>query len=471
MLHVSTRGEAPVLSFSDALLAGLARDGGLYVPQSYPRLADATIVGFAGMPYAGVAKTVMGALSDGEFEAGALERMIDESYASFRHPAVCPLVQIDDNLFVQELFHGPTLAFKDVAMQLLGRMMDHVLTLRGQRATILGATSGDTGGAAIEAFRGLRNVDIFILYPDGRVSDVQRRQMTTVDAGNVHALAIDGDFDDCQALVKAMFNHHAFRDELGLSGVNSINWGRIAAQVVYYFTAAASLGAPLRPVSFSVPTGNFGDVLAGWVAKQMGLPIERLVVATNINDILVRSLHTGDYHVTGVTPTTSPSMDIQVSSNFERMLFEVHGRDGAQVRRMMGNLAQQKRFAIDAGPLAALRQAFDAVAVSEADTAREIAEVWAEAGYLLDPHTAIGVDAARHGLKADPATPIVVLGTAHPAKFPAAVKAASGVHPALPAHLGDLMERKELFTRLPNAQGEVERFIRSQARAVRGTVA
>ncbi|MFY8039136.1 MAG: threonine synthase [Bosea sp. (in: a-proteobacteria)] len=471
MLHVSTRGEAPVLSFSDALLAGLARDGGLYVPQSYPRLADATIVGFAGMPYAGVAKTVMGALSDGEFEAGALERMIDESYASFRHPAVCPLVQIDDNLFVQELFHGPTLAFKDVAMQLLGRMMDHVLTLRGQRATIVGATSGDTGGAAIEAFRGLRNVDIFILYPDGRVSDVQRRQMTTVDAGNVHALAIDGDFDDCQALVKAMFNHHAFRDELGLSGVNSINWGRIAAQVVYYFTAAASLGAPLRPVSFSVPTGNFGDVLAGWVAKQMGLPIERLVVATNINDILVRSLHTGDYHVTGVTPTTSPSMDIQVSSNFERMLFEVHGRDGAQVRRMMGNLAQQKRFAIDAGPLAALRQAFDAVAVSEADTAREIAGVWAEAGYLLDPHTAIGVDAARHGLKADPATPIVVLGTAHPAKFPAAVKAASGVHPALPAHLGDLMERKELFTRLPNAQGEVERFIRSQARAVRGTVA
>jgi threonine synthase len=471
VLHVSTRGEAPVLSFSDALLAGLARDGGLYVPQSYPRLADATIAGFAGMPYADVAKTVMGALSDGEFEAGALERMIDESYASFRHPAVCPLVQIGDNLFVQELFHGPTLAFKDVAMQLLGRMMDHVLTLRGQRATIVGATSGDTGGAAIEAFRGLRNVDIFILYPHGRVSDVQRRQMTTVDAGNVHALAIDGDFDDCQALVKAMFNHHAFRDELGLSGVNSINWGRIAAQVVYYFTAAASLGAPLRPVSFSVPTGNFGDVLAGWVAKQMGLPIERLVVATNINDILVRSLHTGDYHVTGVTPTTSPSMDIQVSSNFERMLFEVHGRDGAQVRRMMGNLAQQKRFAIDAGPLAALRQAFDAVAVSEADTAREIAEVWAEAGYLLDPHTAIGVDAARHGLKADPSTPMVVLGTAHPAKFPAAVKAASGVHPALPAHLGDLMERKELFTRLPNAQGEVERFIRSQARAVRGSVA
>jgi len=471
VLHVSTRGEAPLLSFSDALLAGLARDGGLYVPQSYPCLSDEIIAGFAGQPYASVAKTVMGALSDGEFAPGALERMIDESYATFRHPAVCPLVQIGDNLFVQELFHGPTLAFKDVAMQLLGRMMDYILTLRGQRATIVGATSGDTGGAAIEAFRGLRNVDIFILYPHGRVSDVQRRQMTTVDAGNVHALAIDGDFDDCQALVKAMFNHHAFRDELGLSGVNSINWGRIAAQVVYYFTAAASLGAPLRPISFSVPTGNFGDVLAGWVAKQMGLPIERLVVATNVNDILVRSLHGGDYHVTGVTPTTSPSMDIQVSSNFERALFEAYGRDGAQMRRLMGNLAQQKRFAIDDGPLAALRQAFDAVAVSEADTAREIADVWAGAGYLMDPHTAIGVEAARHGLKADPATPMVVLGTAHPAKFPAAVKAASGVHPALPAHLGDLMDRKELFTRLPNAQAEVERFIRGQARGVRGAVA
>ncbi|MGL4437680.1 MAG: threonine synthase [Bosea sp. (in: a-proteobacteria)] len=471
MLHVSTRGEAPALSFSDALLAGLARDGGLYVPQSYPRLSLEAIAGFAGMPYADVAKVVIGALADGAFETAALGRMIDASYASFRHPAVCPLVQIGDNLFVQELFHGPTLAFKDVAMQLLGRMMDHVLTERGQRATIVGATSGDTGGAAIEAFRGLEQVDMFILYPHGRVSDVQRRQMTTVNAPNVHAVAIDGDFDDCQALVKAMFNHHAFRDELGLSGVNSINWGRIAAQVVYYFTAAAALGGPLRPVSFSVPTGNFGDVLAGWVAKQMGLPIERLIVATNVNDILVRTVHSGSYHATGVKPTTSPSMDIQVSSNFERLLFEVYGRDGGQVRRLMGNLGQSKRFDVDEGPLERIRGEFDAVAVSEASTAREIGDVWQSVGYLLDPHTAIGVDAARQALQADPRTPVVVLGTAHPAKFPAAVMAASGVHPPLPAHLADLHERTELFTRLPNLQSEVERFIRQNARAYRGAAA
>jgi threonine synthase len=471
VLHVSSRGEAPMLSFCDALLAGLARDGGLYLPESYPRLSTGTIAGFAGQPYAAVAKTVMGALTDGEFAPADLNGMIDQAYASFRHPAVCPLVQIGDNLFVQELFHGPTLAFKDVAMQLLGRMMDHVLTQRGQRATIVGATSGDTGGAAVEAFKGLKQVDIFILYPHGRVSDVQRRQMTTVDAPNVHAIAVEGDFDDCQALVKAMFNHHAFRDELGLSGVNSINWGRIAAQVVYYFTAAACLGGPARPISFSVPTGNFGDVLAGWVAKQMGLPVGRLMVATNRNDILVRTLRSGDYHVTGVTPTTSPSMDIQVSSNFERLLFEAHGRDGGAVRRMMDNLAQSRRFEVAGPALARIQSEFDAAAVSEEATAREIGTVWREAGYLLDPHTAIGVEAARHSLKADPATPVVVLGTAHPAKFPAAVKAASGVTPALPAHLSCLMERAERFARLPNALGEIERFIAGHARAVRGAAA
>jgi threonine synthase len=465
MKHISTRGDAPALSFSDALLAGLARDGGLYVPETYPALGETTILGFAGQPYAAVAKTVIGALADGEIETAALNRMIDEAYASFRHPAVCPLVQIGDNLFVQELFHGPTLAFKDVAMQLIGRLMDHVLTARGRRATIVGATSGDTGGAAIEAFKGLSRVDMFILYPHGRVSDVQRRQMTTVDAPNVHALAIDGDFDDCQALVKAMFNHHAFRDEVGLSGVNSINWARIAAQVVYYFTAAASLGGPLRPVSFSVPTGNFGDVLAGWVAKRMGLPIDRLMVATNVNDILVRTLRSGDYAVTGVTPTTAPSMDIQVSSNFERLLFEAGGRDAAAVRHMMGSLAQSRRFEVAPPTLHAIQGEFDAAAVSEAEIAAEIDEVWRKAGYLLDPHTAIGVSAARASLKADPATPVVVLGTAHPAKFPAAVEAASGVSPALPAHLSDLMEREERFTRLGNDQGAVERFIRGHARA------
>jgi threonine synthase len=290
-------------------------------------------------------------------------------------------------------------------------------------------------------------------------------------AGNVHALAIDGDFDDCQALVKAMFNHHAFRDEMGLSGVNSINWARIVAQVVYYFTAAVALGAPHRKVSFSVPTGNFGDILAGWVAKQMGLPIDRLLVATNSNDILVRCLTSGGYHVTGVTPTTSPSMDIQVSSNFERVLFEAYGRDGASVRRLMGNLAQQKRFDVDADVLTTLRRDFDAAAVSEARVAETINRCWREAGYLLDPHTAIGVDAALARSQADPAVPVVVLGTAHPAKFPDAVKAASGVTPALPAHLADLLTRAERFTRLPNAQGEVERFIRANARAASGAMA
>ncbi len=352
--------------------------------------------------------------------------------------------------------------------------MDHVLEREGRRATIVGATSGDTGGAAIEAFRGLKRVDMFILYPHGRVSDVQRRQMTTVDAPNVHALAVDGDFDDCQALVKAMFNHHAFRDEMGLSGVNSINWARIVAQVVYYyFTSAAALGAPHRKVSFSVPTGNFGDVLAGWVAKRMGLPIDRLLVATNVNDILVRALRSGDYHVTGVTPTTSPSMDIQVSSNFERALFEAAGRDGGAIRRLMGNLAQQKRFEIDRPILEALRRDFDAAAVDEATIAATIRETWEKAGYLLDPHTAIGVEAARRHVAegADPAVPIVVLGTAHPAKFPDAVKAASGVTPALPAHLADLMTRRERFDRLPNELGAVERFVRERARAASGAMA
>jgi threonine synthase len=471
VLHVSTRGEAPALSFTDALLAGLARDGGLYLPQSWPRFDADTISGFAGQPYARVAERVVGALSDGDVDAKALGPMIHEAYATFRHPAVCPLTQIGDNLFVLELFHGPTLAFKDVAMQLLGRLMDHVLGQRGQRATIIGATSGDTGGAAIDAFKGLKSVDVFILYPQGRVSDVQRRQMTTVNANNVHAIAVEGTFDDCQNLLKAMFNHHAFRDEIGLSGVNSINWARIAAQVVYYFTAAVSLGAPHRKVSFAVPTGNFGDILAGWVAKQMGLPIERLSIATNSNDILTRTLQSGVYEMRGVHATTSPSMDIQISSNFERLLFEAHGRDGAAVRRLMQSLQQSGRFEIDPEPLARLRSEFDAAALSEAEIAAEIRETLTESGYLLDPHSAIGVGAGRQLLARDPATPVVVLGTAHPAKFPAAVEAACGVVPKLPVHLADLMERQERFSVLPNDLAAIETFVRERARAVRGAAA
>lgn len=471
MLHVSTRGDAPALSFTDALLAGLARDGGLYLPKSWPVLSRDEIAGFAGQPYAKVAERVLETLTDGEIDSAVLRRMIEGAYAEFRHPAVVPLTQLGDNLFLLELFHGPTLAFKDVAMQLLGRLMDHVLAQRGERATIVGATSGDTGGAAIDAFKGLSRVDIFILYPQGRVSDVQRRQMTTVDADNVHAIAIDGTFDDCQNLVKALFNHHAFRDEIGLSGVNSINWTRIAAQVVYYFTAGVALGAPHRPVSFTVPTGNFGDILAGYVAKRMGLPIERLVIATNSNDILPRTLETGVYEMRGVEATTSPSMDIQISSNFERLLFEAHDRDAGAVGALMASLKQSGRFEIAPVPLARIRAEFEATAVSEARVAAEIKESVDKAGYLLDPHSAIGVVAGREALARDPKTPMVVLGTAHPAKFPAAVKAASGVTPELPAHLADLMEREERFIDLPNDQAVLERHIREHARAVRGAAA
>lgn len=467
MRHISTRGDAPVLGFSDALLAGLARDGGLYWPETLPMIDKAGIAALAGLSYADTAKRIIAPFAD-DIAPDAFSKMVDAAYATFRHPATCPLNQIGDNLFVLELFHGPTLAFKDVAMQLLGRLMDHVLELRGERATIVGATSGDTGGAAIDAFKGLKRVDMIILYPHGRVSDVQRRQMTTVDASNVRAVAIDGTFDDCQALVKAMFNHHAFRDELRLSGVNSINWARIVAQIVYYFTSAVALGGPHRPVSYSVPTGNFGDILAGFVAKRMGLPVQGLAIATNDNDILARALASGRYEMTGVVPTTSPSMDIQISSNFERLLFEAYGRDAGAIRALMASLNQAKGFSIAEPALSHIRRDFSAHAVKQDAVASEMKRTWNEAGYLLDPHTAIGVVAGRAELKRDPATPMVVLGTAHPAKFPDAVKAATGIMPALPAHLADLHGRQERFTNLPNNQKSVEDFIRSQARAARG---
>jgi threonine synthase len=471
VLHVSTRGEAPALGFSDALLTGLARDGGLYMPQAWPSLTAETIQGFAGKPYAEVAKAVLGPLVDGDIPEADLSRMIDEAYASFRHAAVCPLTQLGDNLFVLELFHGPTLAFKDVAMQLLGRLMDHVLKARGARATIVGATSGDTGSAAVEAFKGLDQVDIFILYPHGRVSDVQRRQMTTVASPNVHALAVEGTFDDCQNMVKGMFNHAHFRDELQLSGVNSINWARVAAQAVYYFTAAVALGGPHRPVSFAVPTGNFGDILAGWVAKRMGLPIDRLMIGTNANDILARTLGSGAYEIRGVEPTTSPSMDIQISSNFERLLFDAYDRDGEAIRRLMASLSQSRSFMIEAGPLARIREEFTAQAVNEANVVDEMADTYRTTGYVLDPHSAVGTRAGRALLKGKPEVPVVALSTAHPAKFPDAVERATGVRPALPPHMADLMERKESFTVLPNDQAAVERFIRERARAVKGAAA
>jgi threonine synthase len=466
--HLSTRGEAAGTSFSDVLLAGLARDGGLYVPESWPVLPAHEIADIAGQSFGSAASTVLAKFVGDEIVAPVLVDMTRSAYATFRHPAVCPIVQIDDNLFILELFHGPTLAFKDVAMQILARMMDHALGQRGERATIVGATSGDTGSAAIEAFGGLDQVDIFILYPHGRVSEVQRRQMTTVGAHNVHAIAIEGTFDDCQALVKGMFNHHAFREELRLSGVNSINWARIAAQVTYYFTAGVSLGAPHRKVSFSVPTGNFGDILAGWVAKRMGLPIDRLVIATNVNDILSRTLSSGRYEVRDVEHTTSPSMDIQVSSNFERLLFEAHDRDASAIRRLMAGLGQSGAFEIEAGPLARIRQEFDAFRTTEDETARLIQHYRREAGYLLDPHTAVGVGAALERQRIDSRVPMVVLGTAHPAKFPDAVERACGERPALPEHLADLYARREHTSVLPADQAGLEAFIRARSRVLAG---
>ena len=444
------------------MLAGLARDGGLYLPQSYPTLSREIIAGFAGKPYGEVARTVLLPYIGDDLDATTLERMIEDAYAGFRHAAIAPLQQIDGNLFVLELFHGPTLAFKDLAMQLLARLMEHALTQRGQHATIVGATSGDTGAAAIEAFRGLANIDVVIFYPHERVSPVQRRQMTTIEGDNIHVVALDGTFDDCQAAVKALFNHAAFRDEYGLSGVNSINWARVLAQVVYYFTSAVALGAPHRSVSYAVPTGNFGDILAGWIAKRMGLPIERLVIATNQNDILTRALESGRYETRGVHQTQSPSMDIQVSSNFERLLFELTGRDGTRIRNMMDGLNQSRGFAIPDATLAAIRAEFDAGRTDEAQTSAEIARCWHQANAIVDPHTAVGISVARDALARDPATPMVALGTAHAAKFPDAIERAIGLRPPLPPFMADMLGKPERFTVLANDQAAIERFIRAR---------
>ncbi len=464
MHYVSTRGEAPVLGFSDTVMAGLARDGGLYVPREWPHFSAAEIRAMRGLAYPDLAIRVLTPFLGGEIAAPVFERLVREAYATFRHPAVCPLVQLDTGRFVLELFHGPTLAFKDVAMQLLARLMDHVLAERGERATIVGATSGDTGGAAIDAFAGRERTDIFILFPHGKVSPVQQRQMTTSRAANVHALAVEGNFDDCQGLVKGMFNNHAFRDRVALSGVNSINWARIMAQIVYYFSSALSLGGPDQPISFTVPTGNFGDIFAGYAAKKMGLPIERLVIATNDNDILARTLADGEYRTRGVVETTSPSMDIQVSSNFERLLSEASGRNPAQVRRYMDGLKQGGAFTIEARELDRIRSEFDAGRATMDETAATIRSTLSAGGYLLDPHTATAVHvAAGHA----GSTPMVMLGTAHPAKFPAAVEAASGVRPALPAWLGGLMSAEERFTVLPSDLKMLEDYVSRHTRAVR----
>jgi threonine synthase len=464
--YVSTRGEVPPLGFMDVTLAGLARDGGLYVPETWPRLSAETIAGFAGRPYAEVAVEVTRPFVGDSISESDLSRLAREAYGAFRHPAVVPIAQFGASTFLLELFHGPTLAFKDVAMQLLARLMDHALAARGEHTTIVVATSGDTGGAAVEAFRGRERADLFVLFPQGRISDVQRRMMTTATDNNVHAIAVEGTFDDCQALVKGLFNHHAFRDRVRLSGVNSINWARIVAQVVYYFTAAATLGAPHRKVAFTVPTGNFGDIFAGYVAERMGLPIDRLVIATNVNDILARTLSTGTYDVREVVATSSPSMDIQVSSNFERLLFEATGRDAAQVRAMMGSLAQAGRFSLSSQALSKIRALFNAERADEEETAATIRTTLRETSRLVDPHTAVALAVAEKETR-DPAIPMIVLGTAHPAKFPDVVEAACGVRPGLPDWLSDLPERSERVTPMPVDQAAIEKFIMAASRAAR----
>ncbi|QGM96383.1 threonine synthase [Methylocystis parvus] len=465
MRYLSTRGEAAQLAFDDVLLAGLATDGGLYAPFAYPHVAPKDIAALAGVPYADAAARLIAPFLTEEASRAALPAQTAAAYTSFRHRAIAPLTQIADNLFVLELFHGPTLAFKDLAMQLLGRMMNDVLEKRNLRATIVGATSGDTGAAAIEAFRGLPRVDVFILYPHGRVSDVQRRQMTTVADENVHTIALQGTFDDAQNILKRLFRNQTFRERVCLAGVNSINWARVVAQMVYYFTSGVALGAPHRHVSFAVPTGNFGDVLAGYIAKHMGLPIERLIVATNANDILARALATGRYEPRGVTQTQSPSMDIQLSSNFERLFFDACARDHAAVRAAFASLDQSGAFEIPAPALSAIRAEFDAMSVGEAETTDEIARSWRDAGYVLDPHTATGVRAARARLAQDPATPVIALSTAHPAKFPEAIERAIGHRPRLPDALAAKLEGPERFTVLENDEARVAAFISERARA------
>lgn len=459
MEYISTRGQAPILSFEDAMLTGLARDGGLYVPKSWPSFDKSTIVGFNGQSYEDTAFQVMRPFIGDTFTDTEFRALIEKAYCGFAHSARCPLVQLDPNTFLLELFHGPTLAFKDVAMQLIGQMFEAALSRAGRRVTIVGATSGDTGSAAIEAFRGLDAVDVFILYPHGRVSEVQRRQMTTPSESNVHAIAIDGDFDDCQAALKNMFNDFSFREEVSLAGVNSINWARVLAQVVYFFTSAVSLGAPERSVSFTVPSGNFGDVFAGYVAKRMGLPIEKLVVATNINDILHRTLSTGSYAKQGVTPTMSPSMDIQVSSNFERLLFDAYDREGATVAQLMDEL-NSGGFNLSQGALSRIAAEFASGRCTEEETLATIRQTHENSGELICPHTATGVRVEKSF--ANPGTPMITLATAHPSKFPDAVEKATGIRPPLPPHMADLFERDERVTRLPNDLEILKEFIKEK---------
>jgi threonine synthase len=462
MRYVSTRGQSPSVGFVDAVLAGLAPDGGLYVPQEWPSFTRDEIAAFAGRPYAEVATAVLAKFVGDEIDHETLGDMCAEAYSSFAHAAVVPVRQIAPGGFIAELFHGPSLAFKDVAMQLLARLSDHVLGQQKRTQTILCATSGDTGGAAVEAFRGRGNTKIVVMFPDGRISEVQRRFMTTAEEDNVRCVAVDGDFDDCQAILKTSLSDASLKQSVGLSAVNSINFARIVAQSVYYFTAAVSLGAPHRPVSFAVPSGNFGDGFAGYVAKRMGLPIDRIIVATNSNDILARAFEDGRY-VRGVTaPTQSPAMDIQSASNFERLYFECVRRDGVETARAFAAFAETGGVDIPPQALAAMRETFTGVTVGEGDTTRTIVATLRETGELIDPHTAVGVSGMQRARGATTA-PIVVLSTAHPAKFPETVEAATGETPVMPRTAAHLAGKPERFDRLPADAETIKAYVRAFA--------
>ncbi len=460
--YISTRGQAPVLGFEDVLLAGLARDGGLYVPDRWPSLSAGDLRSFRGLDYATLAAELMQpfiarAVPESDFAA-----MTASAYRHFGHPEVAPLVPLGANEHLLELFHGPTFAFKDFALQLVGPVFDYVLKRRGERITILGATSGDTGSAAIAALAGRESVDVFILHPKGRVSDIQRLQMTTVDAANIHNIAIEGTFDDCQDLVKAAFNDLALRDALKLSAVNSINWARVAAQIVYYVWAALKLGAPLREVAFAVPTGNFGNVYAGYAARQMGLPIAQLIVGSNRNDILTRFFEDRSMEMRAVEPSLSPSMDIQVSSNFERLLFDLLGRDGARVAAGMAEFRRTGRLAVDDAAWQKARAIFSAARFGDEETLDWIRRIRDETGRVVDPHSAIGIAAGR-ARRRDPAVPLIALATAHPAKFGGAVKRAIGAEPPLPPALADLAKRREHCVMLPNSAPQLFDYLRQNA--------
>ena len=462
MDYISTRGTAPILNFEAATLAGLAKDGGLYLPVSWPQLSRDEIADLAGLDYVETAVRVCRGFVGDALTEDELRALFAQAYASFAHAAVTPLVQLDSRHWLLELFHGPTLAFKDVAMQALGLLFEKFLSRGDQHLTIIGATSGDTGSAAIAALAGRANLDVFMLHPEGRVSDVQRRQMTTVMAPNVHNIAVQGNFDDAQALVKAMFNDAAFAGRFNLSAVNSINWARLMLQTVYYFYAAVRLGAPDVKVNFAVPTGNFGDVLAGYVAAQMGLPMGRLIVATNVNDILARALANGDYSAGAVTPTAAPSMDIQVSSNFERLLFDLYGRDAPALTAAMAGFEATKALKIPPAALQRAQNWFDSHRVDADEMALTLRWAHAECGQLIDPHTAIGLAAGR-ALARDLTGPVVTLATAHPAKFRDAVERAAGVRPSMPARISGLFDREERYDVLPAELGAVEAFIAARA--------